>query len=303
MHYASNEDVIGQIGRRLGEYANSHPDLHFLESPLLGTGAGGMDPVKAGLALKAGFEATCKTHSTLFIYGQIATTIAELRRHQLLEAGDATATPNAPASEKADGAQHITGYDLFISHASEDKNEFVRPLALALIAKGWRVWYDESALKVGDSLRRSIDAGLREAKHGIVVLSPNFFSKNWPQYELDSLTSKEMLTGDQAILPVWHNVTREEVGRFSLALADRVALTSTMGLEVIVAKLAQAIGSPRTVTHPFPEGPWIQSPCPRCGKPGNNIGYEITNPSDAYDVEWFECPHCGYKEDRRYTNV
>ena len=46
---------------------------------------------------------------------------------------------------------------LFISHASEEKADFVRPLAHALKKQGLRVWYDEFSLKPGDSLRRSID--------------------------------------------------------------------------------------------------------------------------------------------------
>ncbi len=57
-------------------------------------------------------------------------------------------------------------YDLFISHASEDKEEFVRPLAETLENMGVKVWYDEFTLKVGDSLRRSIDNGLVKSKYG-----------------------------------------------------------------------------------------------------------------------------------------
>ena len=78
-------------------------------------------------------------------------------------------------------------YDAFISHASEDKEELVRPLADALVERGLKVWYDEFNLTVGDSLRRSIDKGLAKSRFGIVVLSSSFFAKNWTQYELDGL--------------------------------------------------------------------------------------------------------------------
>jgi hypothetical protein len=44
-------------------------------------------------------------------------------------------------------------YHLFISHASEDKADFVRPLVDELIGLDCRVWYDEFALEIGDSLR------------------------------------------------------------------------------------------------------------------------------------------------------
>lgn len=68
-------------------------------------------------------------------------------------------------------------WDAFICHASEDKESFVRPLAEELSRRGLRIWYDEFTLKVGDSLRKSIDRGLAESDYGIVVLSPNFFQK------------------------------------------------------------------------------------------------------------------------------
>ena len=48
-------------------------------------------------------------------------------------------------------------FDIFISHASEDKDDLVRPLAEQLRPRGLRVWFDETELKLGDSLRRSID--------------------------------------------------------------------------------------------------------------------------------------------------
>src|SRR5262249_47063162 len=76
-------------------------------------------------------------------------------------------------------------WDVFISHASEDKDEFVRPLAKALEQSGLEVWFDETTLKVGDRLRESIDYGLSRSRFGVVVLSKHFFSKNWPKEELE----------------------------------------------------------------------------------------------------------------------
>lgn len=90
-------------------------------------------------------------------------------------------------------------WDLFISHASEDKGEIVRPLVDALVSAGYRVWYDEFTLTIGDSLRRSIDKGLAQSKYGLVILSPNFFAKNWPQTELDGLAARER-NGNKVVL-------------------------------------------------------------------------------------------------------
>lgn len=127
-------------------------------------------------------------------------------------------------------------YDLFISHASEDKEDLVRPLAVALEKLGVKVWYDEFTLKIGDSLRRSIDGGLSNSRFGTVVLSSSFFSKNWTQYELDGMTAKEM-DGRKMILPIWHKVTKSEVIKFSPTLADKVALNSSVHSTDEIAQL------------------------------------------------------------------
>lgn len=131
-------------------------------------------------------------------------------------------------------------WDVFVCHASEDKKEFVEPLAQALRQKRLNVWYDEFELTVGDSLRRSIDRGLRDSDYGVVVLSHAFFSKEWPQKELDGLAAKET-EGEKVILPVWHNITKDEVMNYSPMLADRMAASSAEGLESVVRKILKVI--------------------------------------------------------------
>lgn len=131
----------------------------------------------------------------------------------------------------------LAKFDAFISHATEDKEDLVRPLAEALISAGYRIWYDEFQLRVGDSLRRSIDRGLAASRFGIVILSPSFFAKQWPQYELDGLVSKEM-EGGKVILPIWHKVSKAEVMGYSPSLADKMALNTVTNT---VTELAQAL--------------------------------------------------------------
>lgn len=134
-------------------------------------------------------------------------------------------------------------FDVFISHASEDKDDFVRPLAEELSGRDIRVWYDESTLKVGDSLRRKIDQGLARSRYGVVVLSGAFFVKNWPQYELDGMVAREM-DGHKVILPIWHKVSKSEVIRFSPTLADKVAINSSLSsIEEIADQLMEVIGT------------------------------------------------------------
>jgi len=116
-------------------------------------------------------------------------------------------------------------------------------LALALQAEGLRVWYDEFELRVGVSLRRSIDTGLANSRFGVVVLSEPFFRKGWTNYELDGLVTREMSQGSgQLILPLWHRVTKDEVVRYSPSLADKLALrTSDSTVEEIASEIAAVV--------------------------------------------------------------
>ena len=132
-------------------------------------------------------------------------------------------------------------YDVFISHASEDKDEVVRPLAQALLSSGLKVWYDEFELRIGDSLRRKIDNGVARSRFGIVVLSRSFFSKGWPNYELDGLVTRAV-SGEQILLPIWHEITKQELIAFSPSLADKLARsTATHTVDEIAAEICSVI--------------------------------------------------------------
>jgi len=119
-------------------------------------------------------------------------------------------------------------YDFFISHASEDKQDFVQKLADALSKRGASVWYDKFCLKVGSSLRESIDLGLLHSRYGIVVISRNYINKYWTKKELNALFSKESIAENNLILPIWYNISKDEVVDFSPILADKIALITAI---------------------------------------------------------------------------
>lgn len=139
-------------------------------------------------------------------------------------------------------------WDLFISHASEDKADVADPLAEMLRSRRVNVWYDRFTLRIGDGLRRSIDHGLANSRYGVVVLSPKFFEKKWPQDELDGLLSMETPQRTR-ILPVWHQVTAEEVRRFSPILAGRLGISTDAGLEDLVGNLISRVMVYRVNDH------------------------------------------------------
>lgn len=186
-------------------------------------------------------------------------------------------------------------WDVFICHASEDKKTVARPLAQTLSQKGLKVWYDEFTLKLGDSLRRSIDCGLAQSRYGVVILSPDFFAKEWPQRELDGLAVLE-LDGEKKILPVWHNVSREDVARYSPTLADRLAASTREGIDIVVAKILDVVqpDAGRAVELPSSVGRIVESTsasCPSCGDWRSTL-LEVVEPG-VLGRERRKCRNCG----------
>jgi len=187
-------------------------------------------------------------------------------------------------------------YDIFISHASQDKEDFVEPLAEQLSDMGFKVWYDDFVLEVGDSLSRSIDRGIANAEYGLVVLSPYFFERGWTERELAGLTAREVAGRGKLILPIWHNVTHEDVLEYSPMLADKVALdTRKMSLEEIAEALAEVLpglldeegeallkartsfgSEPETFDEATPPIPWRESRV--FPPPASTISWEISGP-------------------------
>jgi hypothetical protein len=160
------------------------------------------------------------------------------RRHALREpALGLTARPAPPP--QTPGRPKQKQYDVFIAYAYEDKDAVARPLA-DVLRKRLNVWYDEFALDVGDSLRREIERGLAGSRYGVVILSPNFFKKEWPQKELDGLTAREV-EGRKVVLPVWHEIDAEGVRREAPSLADKVAARTGDGIGAVAAKLLAVI--------------------------------------------------------------
>lgn len=130
--------------------------------------------------------------------------------------------------------------DVFISHATEDKEKVARPLAEALRKNGLDVWFDEFSLKIGDNLRESIDNGIKTSRYGIVILSKSFFEKPWTRKELDALFARE-ITGLKVILPVWHELSFEDILDLAPTLANRVAIKTSDGMEQMVNQILKVV--------------------------------------------------------------
>jgi hypothetical protein len=131
--------------------------------------------------------------------------------------------------------------DVFIAHASEDKEAVARPLADELRRQGFGVWYDEYSLRVGDSLNEKINEGLAQARFGVVIISPSFMEKEWTQRELSGLLAVDEGGRRGHILPIWHNVTAAQVKAWNPIIADRLATSTSKGFPAVVDDIAAAL--------------------------------------------------------------
>lgn len=157
------------------------------------------------------------------------------RRKEMLSAGERVSEDVAAKSIRSSKK-----WDVFISHATEDKEDVARPLAVALQKAGLAVWFDEFSLRMGDSLRSSIDYGLANSRYGVVILSAGFFGRHWPSQELNGLAGREV-NGKKVLLPIWHKITVDEVRSYSPMLADRVAVRSDEGVDAMVAGIMEVL--------------------------------------------------------------
>lgn len=150
------------------------------------------------------------------------------------------AIPSGVNISSAVDEQEDVQYDVFVSHAWEDKESFVEEFVQELQKLNLRVWYDKKQIKWGDSMRAKIDEGLRKSKFGVAVLSPDYIKegKYWTKAELDGLFQLESVNG-KMLLPVWHNLTKKEVMAYSPIIAGKLAMnTASMTPAEIAAELA-----------------------------------------------------------------
>lgn len=134
-------------------------------------------------------------------------------------------------------------YDVFVSHAWEDKEDFVEEFIQELRDLEIRVWYDKSRIKWGDSMRAKIDEGLKKSRFGVAVLSPNYIAegKYWTKAELDGLFQMESVNG-KTLLPIWHKLTKKEVMDYSPIIASKLAMnTASMTAKEIAKKLKELL--------------------------------------------------------------
>ncbi len=132
--------------------------------------------------------------------------------------------------------------DAFIAHDSRDKADLARPLAVALSKLGLIVWYDEFSLKPGDRLSESIDKGLTECRHAVLLVSQNLLENTtWASTEMSALLTRAIAQAN-SLIPIWANVDAQAVAVRSARLADMVAIHHSGDAEELATRIYAAVG-------------------------------------------------------------
>lgn len=126
---------------------------------------------------------------------------------------------------------------MFISYASEERHSVVEPIVNKLADYNLSVWYDDRRLLIGDSILTTINHGLKDSEYGVVILSQNYFLKDWPKYELSQLSREKI----DRILPVLHEITWKDLAHHAPVIANRRAVTTADGLERVCLEIIQVV--------------------------------------------------------------
>ncbi len=216
-------------------YVAALGEILLREAPFLGSGTGGpTDPWDREVT-----EDVVRYWHDANVDAYLRRRAGELRpAHQLVLSDDGETPANEPGPAEPASTQDR---DVFICHASEDKDAVARPLRNALKKRGHSVWLDEAELVIGDSLSESIEHGLAHCLFGVVILSPAFFEKPWTKREMAGLTSREMIDGQRMILPVWHGIDSRLLVERAPMLADLLAARTSDGIQHVAAQISRAI--------------------------------------------------------------
>lgn len=113
-------------------------------------------------------------------------------------------------------------YSIFVSHASDDKINYVNELVDEIKSLGITVFYDNDAISWGDNLKEKIDEGLKNCQLAVIVISPYYFGREWTEYEIQTLLTRQNAEKKKLIMPILHNISKEDLVKHYPLLKDVV---------------------------------------------------------------------------------
>lgn len=156
------------------------------------------------------------------------------------------ASKDAALQEKERGATQIQQvrkqYDVFISHASKDKSDYVESLYMSLRRLGINIFYDTDSISWGDNWKKVILDGTAISEFAIIVISKNFFDREWTERELSEFLKRQNESGQKIVLPLLHGITRDQLNEHYPELEEiQVIDTATKTKEEITILFAKEL--------------------------------------------------------------
>ncbi|RDL17796.1 TIR domain-containing anti-phage reverse transcriptase [Serratia fonticola] len=135
-------------------------------------------------------------------------------------------------------------YDIFICHASEDKDEIAVPVYDELNNLSIVTFIDHLSIKWGDSLVDKINNALAKSKYVIAILSKNSVEKNWPIRELNSVLAREIKGGKVKLLTLIKASDEEYVQDKLPLLADKLYMVYNGNPAEVASRVRDLLGHP-----------------------------------------------------------
>lgn len=144
--------------------------------------------------------------------------------------------------KQSSNKKELIEYDVFLSHSNLDKEEYVSELSDKLTNKGLKVFEDEKVFEIGQSQTQMMNMGILNSRFVVVFLSRNFIESGWSKYEFISFLNREINEKNIIILPIWHDISIEEVREYNPYLVDKHALsTSKYTIDEMVEKINSVV--------------------------------------------------------------
>lgn len=163
-------------------------------------------------------------HRSLNTFNDLVSCLESISKDRtFIDKINGVSTVNVPKYQ----AKSLPEYDVFISHANKDKADLVEDLYKSINKLGVTIFYDKESLEWGDNWKNRILSGVKKAEFAIIVISENFFDREWTERELSEFLNRQNRNGQKLILPILHNITIAQLQEKYPSIADIQAIDSS----------------------------------------------------------------------------
>ena len=133
-------------------------------------------------------------------------------------------------------------FDVFISHAAKDKMSYVDELYAVIRKLGIHIFYDTDSISWGDKWKDKILQGTKESEFAVIIISNNFFEREWTERELKEFLLQQNDSGQKIVLPLLHGISSKDLQEHYPEVGDiQYITTDSHSREEIAILLAKEL--------------------------------------------------------------